>query len=143
MRTGMVLIELVLAVVITAMMAAFAIPHVAAWNDAHAARVESLQLAAALDAARGAAVRLGTNAALTLTDTSYRVTAVVGTDTVLSWRATGPARRGVRVSGVGAPIDFGPAGLAVGAANRTLTITSGSVSRTLVLSRLGRVTEEP
>lgn len=141
MRTGMVLLELVLVVVITAMLAAFAIPHLSAWTDTHAARAESIQLVAAIDATRGAAVRLGTTATLTISDTSYRVTAMVGTDTVLTWHASGPLGRHVRVTGAGAPINFGPAGLAVGAANRTLTITSGTVSRTVVMSRLGRVVE--
>lgn len=143
MRTGMVLVELVLVVVITAMIAAFAIPHLVGWTDAQAARAESVQLIGAIDATRGAAERLGTTATLSISDTSYRVTAMVGTDTVLAWRAAGPLGRHASVTGAGAPINFGPAGLAVGAANRTLTITSGSVSRTVVMSRLGRVTEAP
>ena len=96
-------------------------------------------MVAALDAARGASVRLGVVATLTLSDTTYSVTAIVAGDTVTAWRQRGPWRSGVALSGTGQPVVFDPAGLAMGVSNRTITVTKGRAVRTVVVSRLGRI----
>lgn len=140
MRSGIVLIELLIAMVLAAMLGAIAVPRLVAAADAAAVRDEILRAVAAFDAARGAAVRLGAVASLTLSDTSYRVTAIVGVDTILAWRQVGPARNGVTVGGTGAAIGFSPDGLALGVANRTITLSRGSVSRRVVMSKYGRLT---
>jgi Tfp pilus assembly protein FimT len=140
MRSGLVLFELLLGVVLTAIIASIAVPRLCSLADAAAVRDEALRVVASLDAARGASVRLGVVAALTLTDTNYRVTAVVGTDTVTAWQRPGPWNRGVALGGGGQTIAFGPDGLAMGVANRTITVAKGNAVRRVVMSKYGRVT---
>lgn len=140
MRSGLVLFELLLAVVLAGLVAAIAAPRLVSIADAAAVRDEALRVVAVLDAARGASVRLGVVAALALTDTTYRVTAVVGTDTVTAWQQPGPRYRGVTLGGSGRPIPFGPDGLAMGVANRTFTLAKGNALRRVVMSKYGRLT---
>lgn len=140
MRSGLVLIELMFVVVLIGLLALFAAPRLLAVVDAAAVRDEALRVVAALDAARGASIRLGVVATLTLSDTSYRVTTAGGGDTVTAWRQPGPRQSGVALSGAGQPVIFGPAGLAMGVSNRTISVTKGTAVRRVVVSRLGRVT---
>ena len=140
MRRGFVLVELLLAMLLAALIAAIAAPRLVALSDAAAVRDEALGVVAALDAARGASVRLGGVATLALSDSNYRVTVVVGADTVTAWRRPGPSRNGAALSGAGQPITFGPDGLALGVANRTISIAKGSASRRVVMSKYGRLT---
>ena len=139
MRAGLVLIELLFVVVLTGLLALFAVPRLFGIADAMMVRDEAMRVVAALDAARGASIRLGTVATLTFSDTSYRVTAVVDEDTLTAWRQPGPGRNGVVLSGGGQPVLFGPAGLALGVSNRTIVVTKGLAARKVVVSRLGRI----
>jgi Tfp pilus assembly protein FimT len=138
MRAGLVLIELLFVVVLTGLLALFAVPRLLGVVDAVVVRDETMRVVAALDAARGASVRLGTVATLTFSDTSYRVSAIVGIDTLTPWRQPGPGRNGVLLSGGGQPVLFGPAGLALGVSNRTIIVTKGQAVRKIVVSKLGR-----
>lgn len=139
MRSGLVLLELLVVMVLIGLIAMIAVPDLASAMDRAAVREETLRVVAALDAARGAAVRLGGEVALTLADTGYQVTAVTGSDTTVPWRRPGPLQRGTTLVGGGAPLHFGPAGLAMGASNRTLVVTKGSAVHRIVISRLGRI----
>lgn len=140
MRAGVVLTELLLGLVVAAIVAAIAVPRFAAIRDAAAVREETLRMVAAIDAARGASVRLNTVATLTLSAAGYTATAIVGADTVIAWHQPGPLRNAVTLSGIGQPLLFGPAGLAMGVSNRTLLLTRGSAVRRVVVSRFGRLT---
>jgi prepilin-type N-terminal cleavage/methylation domain-containing protein len=140
MRSGLVLVELMIVLVITGLIASFAVPRLTDLSDRAAVRSETLRVVAALDAARGSAVRLDAVASLAMTATGYRVTAVVGTDTVVAWTASGPQSSGVTVSGTGTPLLFGPAGIAMGVSNRTITLSRGAAVRRVVVSKLGRIT---
>jgi prepilin-type N-terminal cleavage/methylation domain-containing protein len=139
-HTGFVLIELLLALVIAAIVAAIALPRLVAVVDAAAVRTELMRLVGAVDAARGTAERLGTVATLHLDDSGFVVTAVVNGSSLQAWRERGTAEQGVTLSGAGQPIDFGPSGLAMGVANRTFTLSRGSAARNVVMSRYGRLT---
>ena len=136
---GTTLIELALAVTILAVLAGIVVPRVFYLADAAAVRQEAARLAVALDAARWAAVRLGSNASLTLAPDGWEVLVVRGADSLVAWRAVGSASAGVTLTGAGAPIVFSNAAVAVGAANRTLTLGRRLALRRLVISRLGRV----
>jgi len=140
MSRGVTLPELLLALVVVGLLSLIALPKLAAVTSANALRHEATQLVAALDAARTAAIRVGAPSTLTLSDSSYTVVGGLPGDSVHAWRIPGPATRGVRLTGAGGPIRFGASGLAIGVANRTLTLTRGSNSRRVVLSRLGRIT---
>jgi len=140
MRAGLALLELLLAMVLAAIIASIATPRLVDLADAAAVRDEALRVVTAFDAARGAAVRLDVVTVLALTDTSYRVTAIVGTDTVTPWQQSGASYRGVVLGGSGQSIAFGPDGLAMGVANRTITVAKGTALRRVVMSKYGRLT---
>lgn len=140
MRRGLSLTELLVVVVLIGLLALIAVPRIAALHDGARLRTESFRLVAAVDYARGTAVRLGTTSRLTLSDLSFIVAAAPADTLTEVWRAPGPASNSVRISGAGAPILFGSSGIAVGASNRTLLLTRGGVSRRIILSRLGRIT---
>jgi len=137
-RRGATLPELLLALLILAILTAIAVPRLAALLDAAAVRAARGDLLVALDAARGAALRLGAD--VELRDDGLRRTLVpVLPDSAAAWTGPAASRHGVALGGLATPIIFGPAGIAVGASNRTLTLSRGSVTMTVVLSRLGRV----
>ena len=98
-------------------------------------------LIVALDAARGAARRLGTATQLTLTDSGYVVDATVDTVQVVAWQGPGPARRLALGWPAGRTDRLRPGRCAMGASNRTLVLTKRDVRmRRIVISRLGRLT---
>ena len=140
MRAGVALIEIMLVLVILAIVAAIAAPRIVAIADAAAVRDETIRLIAAIDATRGAAVRLDDIASLTITATIYRASIIDGSDTLTVWTQSGAATNGVSITGAGTPMTFGPAGLAMGVSNRTMTLSKGTAQRKVVLSRLGRLT---
>lgn len=140
MSRGVTLLELLLALVLLGLLALLAIPRLAAVTTAAALRHEATLLVTVLDEARTTAIRLGTVTTLTLTDSAYLVEAALPTDSLMRWRRPGPAIRGVRLVGGGAPMRFSPAGVAVGVANRTFTLSRSGIARQVVVSRLGRIT---
>lgn len=140
MRSGTTLLELLLVLAVLALLTALGAPRAAALLRTGTLTREALHLVEALDAARGAAIRLGAPVTLTLGETEYRADAVVGTDTVVAWRAPAAGRRGVTLTGATPPLRFGAAGLALGASNRTLVLRRGVLTRRVVISRLGRIT---
>lgn len=139
MRRGVTLPELLLVVVLIGLLTLIAVPRLAALRDGAVVREETLRLLAALDYARGAAVRLGSNTRLTLSDSGYTLTAAPDDSQVTVWRGRGPRDNAVRLSGAGAPLLFGPSGVAVGASNRTLQLVRGGTLHRVVISRLGRI----
>ncbi len=139
MRRGTTLLDLLLALVLLAILLLLGLVRLGPLVDAARTRTTAARLLGALEAARGAAVRLGTPATLELGPARWTVRAIIEGDTLIAWGGEGHAAEDVTLTGAGAPIRFGPAGLTVGVANRTLTLTRGLASRTIVLSRLGRV----
>jgi type IV fimbrial biogenesis protein FimT len=139
MRRGTTLLELLLALTMLGILLAIGATRVAAVVDAARVRVVTAQLVGAIEAARGSAIRLGGNVTLHLDDARWQVRRPLGADTIIVWQLPGHQHAGVTLSGAGAPIRFGPAGLATGVANRTFQLSRGVVTRSVVLSRLGRV----
>lgn len=134
------MIDQLLAMVVIGLLLAIAAPRVVHIADEAAVRAEAARIVGALDAARGAAVRLDRNASLELMPARWVVWVQQDTDSMIAWHSAGNANAGVTLSGAGAPIVFGRAGIAVGASNRTLILSRGSASRRVVISRLGRIT---
>lgn len=138
MTRGTTLLELLLMLCLLALLATLAVARVATAADRAAVAVEAARVRGALEAARGAGLRLGTVAALQFGAGAWEVRAVVQGVETTAWRAAGTSA-GITLEGSGDPIRFGPSGLAVGVSNRTLRIRRGEVSRDVVVSRLGRV----
>jgi prepilin-type N-terminal cleavage/methylation domain-containing protein len=55
------------------------------------------------------------------------------------WSEAGPAAHRVSLAGGGHQFTFSPEGFSIGLSNATLRLTRGSATRTLIVSRLGRV----
>lgn len=138
MTRGATLLELVLALVVLALLAALAVPRLVGVADRAALAVEAARVRTALETARGAGLRLGTVAALRLGTGLWEVRAELNGVEVVAWRSAGIGA-GVTLEGAGEPIRFGAAGLAVGVSNRTLRLRRGQTTREIVISRLGRV----
>lgn len=138
-RRGYTLLELLLAITMLSLLGGITMPHVGTLADAAAVRHARLELRAALDAARGAAIRLGASVELRDDGTRRAIVPLLPPDTVPVWTGPSAAAHGVHQAGFGSAITFGPAGLATGASNRTVTLTRGSATLTVVISRLGRI----
>lgn len=143
-RDGFTLIELILSLLLIGLLSVLAGIRIAGIQDSLLLRMEAEQLAGALEAARGSALRLGTAASLSLSDSIYLVKVrTLSGDSITAWHGQGPARNGVSLSGLGAPLLFSPTGITYGVSNRTITLRRGMKQRQLVVSRLGRVTRKP
>ncbi len=134
------MIDQLIAMVMLGLLLAIAAPRLVRLTDEAAVRGEAARIVGALAATRGAAVRLDRNASLVLMPTRWVVSVRQGADSMIAWQSAGSASAGVILSGAGAPIVFGRAGIAVGASNRTLILSRGSASRRVIISRLGRIT---
>jgi Tfp pilus assembly protein FimT len=55
------------------------------------------------------------------------------------WSDLGPASTGVALAGPARRFAFSPEGITLGLSNATLQLSRGSTTRTLVISRLGRI----
>jgi prepilin-type N-terminal cleavage/methylation domain-containing protein len=143
MRHGLTLVEILLVILITGLLALFALPGLMRLRD-HLAVAEMAALVEAAHArARLVAVAEQRVAVLTLTADSVVVRVVEAPgDTALRWRARGPADRQVDSRGFPRAISFAPSGVAFGFANGTYEFTRGSATRRVIVSRYGRVRQE-
>jgi|SRR5690606_18777752 prepilin-type N-terminal cleavage/methylation domain-containing protein len=134
-RRGVTLTELMLVLTLLGVMLAASVPRIASALDGAQLRQGRSDLLGALDASRGAAIRLGTPVAVSGNSGLVRVATA---DSAIIWqRHLAPTP--LRLAGLETPIRFGPAGIAVGVANRTLRLAGRNDTVTVVLSRLGRI----
>jgi type II secretory pathway pseudopilin PulG len=135
----MSLFELMIALSVTGILTTTAVQ---AWTRfADRVAVEAAQ-GAVLNAyrrAQSAARAWGRPAEITVSTDSIVIRTVGISDTVVLWRAPGPARSGVLLTPSSHVSSFGTSGVATGAANVSHVLQRGSVRRTVVVSRLGRV----
>jgi prepilin-type N-terminal cleavage/methylation domain-containing protein len=136
-KRGVTLPELLLVVVLLLLAVGIAVPRVAGAIDRAALRTARSDVLRALDAARGAAIRLGHPVDLEHGHGALRLTLATG-DTI-TWHVPAPEQSGVALRGLATPIRFGPSGNATGVSNRTLLLSRGDDTLALVLSRLGRI----
>lgn len=88
--------------------------------------------------AQSTARALGGRAELLLTGDSIVVRGL-GPDSLTGRRRPGPTAANVGLSPASYSIIYGPDGLALGAGNITIVLTRGTITRQIVVSRLGRV----
>lgn len=137
-RRGHTLSELALVLVILGLLGAVGLPRMQQWLDRRVVWDAKADVLAALDAARGAAVRLGTTVVLVEEAAGLLIRRSDSTATTV-WRGPHPSRRGVASAGLKRPIRFGAEGLAVGVSNRTIVLTRRGQASRVVVSRLGRL----
>lgn len=136
-RRAVTLPELLLVVVLLGLLAATGAPRLITTRDRAALRTARADLLRSLDAARGAAIRLGRPVDLTTADGALQLDPA-GSDPPI-WRLPAPEASGVTLNGLSSPIRFGPSGIAMGVSNRTLRLLRGGDTLEVILSRLGRI----
>ncbi len=137
MRHGHTLLELALVLAVAGLTLGIALPRLAALRDSldveHAAR----EVVAAHRRARIAAIVGGQAVVLTVSPDSLAY-GLPGASQRL-WGAPGPARNGIAMASPARQLTFSPVGITTGLSNASFRLTRGSASRTVVVSRLGRV----
>jgi prepilin-type N-terminal cleavage/methylation domain-containing protein len=140
MRRGLTLVELLIVILIAGMLATIALPGIAALHDRLAVDAAVQSLVAAHTRARTAALAERRTMVLTLTADSLVLRAVESPiDSIERWRGDGPADLGVTTTGMPRLIAFAPSGVTMGFANATYALSRGAVTRSVIVSRYGRV----
>ncbi len=140
MRRGLTLVELLIVILIAGMLATIALPGIAALHDRLAVDAAVQSVVAAHTRARIAALAERRTMVLALTADSLVLRAVESPiDTIERWRGDGPSQRGVAVAGMPRLVSFAPSGVTMGLANATYTLTRGVATRSVIVSRYGRV----
>jgi Tfp pilus assembly protein FimT len=126
-----------LILVLSGVLLAIALPRLAVILDGIEVRTAASRIAAAHQRARMMAVTKGQVLVLSLQQDT--VTIHRRGEVTLLWSESGPAAGGVTLYGTPRQFTFSPEGLAFGLSNATLRLSRGSATRTVVVSRLGRV----
>jgi type IV fimbrial biogenesis protein FimT len=137
MKHGFTLVEIVLGLAVTALLLGIALPSLAALKQGVKVEYAAQNIAAAHRRARATAVVLGKPAILSVAPQSLRIT-LAGADRP-HWSAPGPAADGVVLAGLPRDLTFSPLGITTGVSNASFHLSLGSASRTIVVSRLGRL----
>jgi prepilin-type N-terminal cleavage/methylation domain-containing protein len=137
MRRGATLLELVLVLVIIGTLTAIAEPRIRGLADSLAVQRAALEIVSAHRRARISAILQSHIVELTISaaELSMRPRGA----TAATWRAPGPAAEGVTLTGPSHVIAFSPVGISIGLSNASFPLSRGAASRTVVVSRLGRV----
>jgi prepilin-type N-terminal cleavage/methylation domain-containing protein len=137
MKSGFTLPEVALAVVIAGLLLGIALPRFTALKQEVAVEHAAQALVSAHRRARTLAVTRGHPAILSVAERSLRIT--LGGAAQPHWLAPGPVEQGVSITGTPRDLTFSPLGITTGLSNATFTLTLGSATRTVVVSRLGRI----
>lgn len=136
MRPGYTMMELLLVLSITAILAAASLPALLGMRDRITVRLAAADAARTLADARSIALTAAQRTAVRIDARENTLTVVAGADTL---RTLHLSEYGVRVRTTRDSIAFGPTGIGWGAATATITLSRGSASTALAISRLGRV----
>jgi Tfp pilus assembly protein FimT len=137
MRQGHTLPELALVLAVIGLTLGIALPRLSGIMDTLDVEQAAREVVSAHRRARIAAIVAGQPVLLSISPDSlaYRL---AGAQAPL-WRAPGPAREGITMASPARQITFSPVGITTGLANASYRLYRGSASRTVVVSRLGRV----
>ena len=141
MRRGVTLIELALVFAIMGLLVGIAIPRFLQVADSLAVHHAALELVSAHRRARFSAILQSRMVELTVGADSLAIR-IPGAPGYL-WHAAGPAAEGVSLTGPTRPLVFSPVGLTVGVSNASFHLSRGAATRTVIVSRLGRLRVTP
>ena len=137
MRRGFSLLELVLILALTGILAGIALPRLALILDGIQAQTAAGRLAAAHSRARMMAITRAQVVILTVDQDSVSIRSRGAT--IPLWAEAGPAGNGVALDGAARHFTFSPEGLTLGLSNAAMRLTRGLATRTVIVSRLGRL----
>jgi len=130
------MLELVVVLAVTAVLAGFALPALIGIRDRVTVRLAATEAQRALADARSVAITSATRTSVQIDTRTNSLTVVSGTDTL---RRLSLAEFGVTLRTTRDSIAFGPTGIGWGAATATITLSRGRASTALAISRLGRI----
>ena len=139
MQRGATLTELLIVLAVVAALAALTVPSAAALLGGVYTERGARELMAAHLVARFTAIVRSRPTLLAVFPESLVVSVLNGRDTLVVWRAAGPAALGVSLEGPDYPLAFAPTGLPRGVANATYRLQRGDTHRQVIVSRLGRL----
>jgi prepilin-type N-terminal cleavage/methylation domain-containing protein len=137
MNSGFTLTETALALAVAGLLLGIALPRVSALKQGVTVERAAQNIVAAHRRARAAAILHGRPAILSVAAPTLRITHIGAAQP--HWSAPGPEAEGVSLVGGPREVTFSPLGLATGLSNASYRLALGSASRTVVVSRLGRV----
>jgi prepilin-type N-terminal cleavage/methylation domain-containing protein len=137
MRRGFTLIELALVLSIIAVTLGIALPRLGTLRDSLAVQHAAQTIISAHQRARIMAI--ARHQAAQLTVAQDRLVIQLRGATAKAWEAAGPAALGVSLEGPARTMTFSPVGMSMGLSNATFRLSRGAATRTVVVSRLGRV----
>ena len=139
MRRGMTLPELLVTVSIVSLVLGIAAPRLSAPLDTLAVEHAAGDIAAAHARARVTAVVESRVTVLQVSRDSLVLEVVTPSGRERRWATPGPVRFDVAMAGAARTLTFSPTGISMGFSNASWTLTKGSATRRVVVSRLGRV----
>ena len=141
MRRAFTFPELVLVLAVAGILTGIAVPVLARVWDRLQVETAVTQLVSAHQRARMMAVAKGQ--VLSLAVDSAILTITSRSSSAALWSQPGPASSGVSLPGPTRRFTFSPEGFTLGLSNASLSLVRGSITRTVVFSRLGRVRISP
>lgn len=137
MRRAFTLPELMLVLAVAGVLLGFAIPRLSSALDRVEVQAAASHIAAAHQRAR--LMALTRAQVLVLSVAPAELTIRRRGETVPLWSFPGPETSRVALAGPSRQFVFSPEGLTQGLSNATLRLTRGAATRTVVVSRLGRI----
>jgi type IV fimbrial biogenesis protein FimT len=137
MKYGFTLVETALTLAVAGLLLGIALPRFSALKQGVTVEQAAQNIAAAHRRARTAAIVHGRPAILSVAARTLRIT-FVG-DEQPYWSSPGPQNDGVVLASPPRDLTFSPLGITIGLSNASFHLSLGSTTRTVVVSRLGRV----
>ncbi len=136
MRAGYTLMELLIVLAITALLSTLSVRVLVGVRDRLAVRLAATDATRTLHDARSIAIAASRRTAVRIDDNRNTIAVMDGIDTLRLLRLND---YGVQLRSTRDSIAWGPTGIGWGANTATITLTRGSASAALAVSRLGRV----